>query len=174
MLVLVTGGASCGKSEYAEKLIADSDIRPRIYIATMEAYDEESRLRVEKHRKARAGKEFETIECPCGLADVEVQKGSAVLLECLSNLTANECFGGEGMQGAGERILAGVDRLMGSCSLLVVVTNELFSDGRPYDGDLTRDYLLTLAGINRKLAARADRVYELVCGIPVIWKGAPK
>jgi adenosylcobinamide kinase/adenosylcobinamide-phosphate guanylyltransferase len=63
---------------------------------------------------------------------------------------------------------------MGSCSLLVVVTNELFSDGRPYDGDLTRDYLLTLAGINRKLAARADRVYELVCGIPVIWKGAPK
>ena len=132
MLILVTGGASSGKSEFAEKLVMDSGIKPRIYIATMEAYDDESRLRVEKHRKARAGREFETIERPCGLAGLKVPEGSAVLLECLSNLTANECFGGEGMRGAEERIIRGVDGLLHSCAMLVVVTNELFSDGRPY------------------------------------------
>lgn len=171
MLILVTGGASCGKSEYAEDIVVMSGIKPRIYIATMEVYDDESKQRVAKHRKTREGKFFDTIECPSGLTDIAVPENSAVLLECMSNLTANECFGPDGFEGTGERILRGVDMIMKASKLLVIVTNELFSDGRSYDGDLTRDYLIELAAINRELARRADRVCELVCGIPVIWKG---
>lgn len=171
MLILVTGGASSGKSEFAESLIRDSGIKPRIYIATMEVYDDESKARVAKHRAARADLDFMTIECPSGLVNARVPERSAVLLECMSNLTANECFGASGFTGAYERIIEGVDRLMDCSQLLVIVTNELFSDGRAYDGDLTRDYLKLLAAVNRELAARADKVYELVCNIPVIWKG---
>lgn len=171
MLILVTGGASSGKSEYAEGIIEKSGIRPRVYIATMEVYDEETRMKVLRHKAARADKNFDTIECPTGLMNISVPDDSAVLLECMSNLTANECFGGIGFEGAYERIIAGVYRLLNTCKLLVVVTNELFSDGRSYDEDLTRKYLNTLAEINRRLAERADKVYELVCNIPVLWKG---
>ena len=53
----------------------------------------------------------------------------------------------------------------------MVVTNELFSDGVTYDKE-TADYLSALARLNVAVAAEADRVYEVVCGIPVCWKGA--
>ena len=36
----------------------------------------------------------------------------------------------------------------------------------------TRAYLDGLARLNRAVAQRADRVYEVVCGIPIAWKGA--
>jgi adenosylcobinamide kinase/adenosylcobinamide-phosphate guanylyltransferase len=74
----------------------------------MEVYDEESEKRVEKHRKARAEKGFETIDARAGLRAFSIPKGSAVLLECMSNLAANEMFGSAGKDGAKERILSGV------------------------------------------------------------------
>ena len=46
MEALVYGGAASGKSRYAEDLLcALSCEGPRIYLATMEAMDEESRTR---------------------------------------------------------------------------------------------------------------------------------
>ena len=48
-------------------------------------------------------------------------------------------------------------------------TNELFSDGMDYDPE-TLAYLDVLARLNRAVARRADRVYEVVCGIPIAWK----
>ena len=40
--------------------------------------------------------------------------------------------------------------------------------------ELTEKYLAVLAEMNRRIAARADRVYEVVCGIPIEWKGGSK
>ena len=94
-----------------------------------------------------------------------VPAGAVVLLEDLSNLTANEWFGPEGREGAEERILAGVRKLKEESACTVVVTNELFSDGVTYDKE-TADYLSALARLNVAVAAEADRVYEVVCGIP--------
>ena len=67
-------------------------------------------------------------------------------------------------------MLAGIERAAGQAGLLVVVTNELFSDGMDYDPD-TLAYLEVLSRLNRAVAARAGGVYEVVCGIPVAWKG---
>ena len=44
MFTLVTGGSGSGKSEYAESLV-DSWNDPKIYIATMMPFDEETRKR---------------------------------------------------------------------------------------------------------------------------------
>ena len=69
MTTLVVGGAASGKSEYAEHLteaayaLAGRET-PLWYIATMQAPDDESRARVTKHRDRRAGKGYETAECP--------------------------------------------------------------------------------------------------------------
>ena len=119
----------------------------------------------------RAGKGFATVECPVNLAGAVLPAGCAALLEDLSNLTANEFFGPQGREGAFDRVLSGVERAAEQAALLVVVTNELFSDGMDYDPE-TLAYLDVLARLNRAVARRADRVYEVVCGIPIAWKGA--
>ncbi len=48
----------------------------------------------------RADKHFETLERYTDLAGLEVPEDSILLLECMSNLTANEMFD---ESGAGER-----------------------------------------------------------------------
>ena len=65
MLTLVLGGAASGKSEYAESLVLKTAL-PRYYLATMQVWDAECAARVEKHRKMRAAKQFETVETPGG------------------------------------------------------------------------------------------------------------
>ena len=171
MLTLVIGGAASGKSEYAEQLILDSGVLPRCYIATMQPFDEECRARIEKHRKMRAKKQFETVERYTGLASLALPGQGAVLLECMSNLTANELYSPDG---AGDEtpsaILAGVKRLAEQSREVVIVSNEVFSGGWDYANDTDR-YLRVLAEVNRTLAAHADRVCEVVCGIPLYHKG---
>ena len=169
MLILVSGGSASGKSAFAESLIAAAPQEKRVYLATMQVWDAESERRVERHRAMRADKGFETVECPQNLFAASIAPGSAVLLEDLSNLTANEWFGA-GSTGAEERILAGVEYLRRRAALTVVVTNELFSDGVEYDAE-TADYLAALGRLNQAVAALADRVYEVVCAIPICWKG---
>ena len=63
MMHLVTGGSGSGKSAYAEQQVLEAGDAPRYYIATMMPYGEEGRRRVEKHRRMRREKHFETIEC---------------------------------------------------------------------------------------------------------------
>lgn len=73
MYCMVTGGAGSGKSEYAESLalsMADNSDR-LFYIATMYPYDDdETRKRIERHRRLRAGKGFITIERPFEISEV--------------------------------------------------------------------------------------------------------
>lgn len=174
MFTLVVGGAASGKSEYAEGLVLASPHRPRYYIATMEPFDEEGRARVEKHRRMRADKEFETVECYTGLVSVRLPERGTVLLECIGNLAANELYSPQGAgswSGALSAIVDGVDALLAQCDNLVVVSNEVFTGGTDY-ADGTEDYLRLVAGVNRALAQRADRVCEVVCGLPRYYKGA--
>lgn len=168
MFTLIIGGAASGKSALAERL-ASALPKPRIYLATMQASDPESLRRVERHRLLRAGKGFQTAECPLCLQDAAVPDGVSVLLEDVSNLLANEMFSPEG--GGAERALGGVDSVLRRCADLVAVTNEVFSGGTDYAGD-TLEYLAQLAWLNRVLAARADTVIEVVCGLPNVLKGA--
>lgn len=168
MLILVSGGAGSGKSEFAESLVTASGLAERVYLATMQVRDQESIRRVARHRAMRAGKGFATLECPTGLDRLAVPAGSAILLEDLTNLFANESFS-EQPEGAADRVLAGIEKAAAGAELLVVVANELCSDGMDYD-PATLAWLAELAGLNRAIAARADQVYEVVCGIPVAWK----
>ena len=171
MFTLVIGGAASGKSEYAESLILRAGPLPRTYLATMEPFDDECRARVARHRALRAQKNFETVECYTGLEHICLPNRGAVLLECMSNLVANELYSPHGA-GAGTEaaILRGVDTLLLQCRELVVVSNEVFSGGCDYEGD-TLGYLRVLATVDRALAARADQVAEIVCGQAVYYKG---
>lgn len=194
MFVLVTGGSGSGKSEYAEGRVLEFGNEKRYYIATMMCFDQESQKRVERHRKMRAGKGFETVERYLNLKTLDLmevrgeagveedenvehqrcimdrKKSTTVLLECMSNLAANEVFDPRGAgKMAAEEIKTGIDRLIGKCDNLVVVTNEIFSDGIEYDEE-TRVYMKILGEINGYMAEIADEVVEVVYGIPVYHK----
>lgn len=172
MLTLVVGGAASGKSAYAERLVLQTAL-PRYYLATMQVWDAECAARVEKHRRMRAEKQFETLECPLHLGTVRLPARGTALLEDLGNLTANELYDPAGAgEAAASAILDDLDRLAAQCEHLVVVSNEVFSGGADYAGDTDR-YLKALAQVNNALAACADAVVRVVCGIPVYYKGGP-
>ncbi len=184
---LVTGGSASGKSACAERLAMETGTPCRYYIATMKPWGSEGRLRVERHRRMRAGKGFYTVECFSGLCELDLEqikvsefsgeksgsclKGSpkdrTVLLECLSNLMANELFD---VGGSDEEILGrvedGILDLQKQAEHFIIVTNEVFSDGEEYLPE-TRRYLELLGTLNQRLAARADQVTEVVFGIPI-------
>ena len=194
MITLVTGGSGSGKSAYAESLLSSCE-GIRYYIATMQIYDAEGEKKVERHRKLRAGKGFLTIESPMNVGKIEfacaggseqaqyrqeaemkvqgnAEKKSA-LLECMSNLTANEMFTKDGIKSAEEvvgKIVSEMQILSQKLDNLVIVTNNVFEDGVIYDAG-TMEYLKALGRINAALARLADRVAEVVVGIPVELKG---
>lgn len=194
MITLVTGGSGSGKSAYAESLLSSCE-GIRYYIATMQIYDAEGEKKVERHRKLRAGKGFLTIESPMNVGKIQfacageaeqaqyrqeterkVQGSSekkSALLECMSNLTANEMFTKDGMKSEEEvveKIVSEIQTLSQKLDNLVIVTNNVFEDGVIYDAG-TMEYLRALGRINAALARLADRVAEVVVGIPVELKG---
>lgn len=178
MLVLITGGSGSGKSEYAENL-AMSLGEQRVYLATMMVYGEEGHKRVARHRKMREHKNFRTVERPVDLEtipDSVIDADAVVLLECMSNLVANEMFPGEGEgrtdREVADKIAGGIERLIRRCSHLVVVTNEVFSDGNSYGCEMEQ-YIRALGQINVWLASMADQVTEVVCGIPIDYGKEP-
>lgn len=175
MLITVTGGSGSGKSAYAEKRILDLGERERFYIATMIPWDKECRERIRRHRKMRQEKGFTTIEQYKDLEQLKLPEKKAgnkraVLLECMSNLTANQMYGGGEKQDWEQKILFGVASLYNQTDDLIIVTNEVFSDGLKYHKD-TEAYIKTLGQINCRLASISQEVTEVVYGIPIYLKG---
>ena len=171
MLILLTGGSACGKSSYGETLAVQGP-KPLYYVAAMEPYDEECMQKIARHRALRANKGFETIEWYTGVDALKLpQAGGTVLLECLCNLTANEMYiQPDAPVDPVQKVVAGVENLMGQTDTLIVITNDVGSDDEAYS-EQTRAYIRALGEINARVAAMADRVYELVAGIPICLKG---
>ena len=176
MMTLIIGGSGSGKSAYAEDYtISLSEDRKKYYIATMQIYDEEGKRKVERHRMLRGGKGFSTIEQPIdiGKAAEKMEDGErTALLECISNLTANEMFLGE-IPGTEEviteKIVGEIAVLNRELTHLVIVSNNVFEDGNVYD-KTTMAYIRAMGRINQKLAEMADEVVEVVVGIPIVIK----
>lgn len=171
MLILLTGGSACGKSSYGETLAVQGP-KPLYYVAAMEPYDEECLQKIARHRALRADKGFETVERYTGVDTLKLpQAGGTVLLECLCNLTANEMYKEPDLpvDPVGP-VMAGVENLRRQTDTLIVITNDVGSDDEAYSEE-TRAYIRALGEINARVAAMADRVYELVAGIPICLKG---
>lgn len=208
MITLITGGSGSGKSAYAEKYIChasnEKGCKEKYYIATMQVFDDEGQRKIDRHRRLRAGKGFITIEQPRDIKKaVEklqsencLKTGRSALLECMSNLVANEMFPPVdvfGMQAAeakketlddpenmkdydtaqisrvSKKVLKEVSILSENVAELVIVTNNVFEDGVSYDQS-TMNYIKAMGIVNRGLAAMAESVVEVVAGIPVTVK----
>lgn len=202
MLHIVYGGSASGKSSYAESFAMSLQGDGRLlYIATMYPYkwnttelDPETIQRIERHRAMRADKGFDTVECYRHVEHIVAKRQDVLLLECMSNLLANEMYleqdsddGGlaetmsevektgvgmsETLSPVSKKIVQALVNLSTRVQDVVIVTNDVFSDGGSltYD-ESTREYVKNLAEINCALARVAETVTEVVCGIPVIVK----
>lgn len=171
MMHLITGASASGKSAYAEQALSRSASTEKYYIATMRPWGAEGTARVKKHRAMRDGKGFQTIEAFHTLETLKLPARGSLMLECMSNLLANEQFELGGTDGEIlARIQRGIQNLMAQTEDLILVTNEIFSDGCPYDADTVR-YIRLLGDLNIWLARQADAVTEVVYGIPIRRKG---
>ena len=203
MLHIVYGGSASGKSSYAESFAMSLQGDGRLlYIATMYPYkwnttelDPETIQRIERHRAMRADKGFDTVECYRHVEHIMAKRQDVLLLECMSNLLANEMYleqdsddGGlaetmsevekagvgmsETLSPVSKKIVQALVNLSTRVQDVVIVTNDVFSDGGSltYD-ESTREYVKNLAEINCALAREAATVTEIVCGIPVKIKG---
>ena len=173
MLIVITGGAASGKSAQAERILCERAAPgSRLYLATMQPFGEAAEARMLRHHKLRAGKGFQTVERYTALGSLRLERQyEGILLECMSNLLANEQFSPDGAGSeAVESILRGVEALQTQCRDLVIVTNEIFSDGEVYPKETMQDMQM-LGQLNIALAARADMVLYTVCGILLAQKG---
>ncbi len=191
-IILVTGGAASGKSAYAEarirELFALSELPEKrlLYLATMQRDGSaETDSRIAKHRRQRQGRGFETMEKSCRLEALEMMNENKaaeksrcfILLEDLGNLLANEMYlpggrlsGFDRNEPAGEAlrryILAPLQSLAAQAEILLIVSNEIFSDGGDYAPETLR-YIHALGKLHQWLAAEATEVTEVVCGLPL-------
>ncbi|MCI8560066.1 MAG: bifunctional adenosylcobinamide kinase/adenosylcobinamide-phosphate guanylyltransferase [Dorea sp.] len=182
MLHLITGGSGSGKSSYAEEqmLYISGQTRnqeekdPCVYLATMKPYGKEALMKIERHRKLRASKGFVTVECYKELDRIRLPKNSGILLECMSNLGANELYGEDGTlknrHKTAKKILKGIGHILKQTENLVIVTNEVSSEDKDYSEEIL-EYIYLLGEVNQELACMADKVTEVVYGIPVPVKG---
>ncbi len=190
-LVIITGGARSGKSAFAEKLALESG-KDVTYLATARVEDEEMRQRVAAHRQRRP-KNFKTVEepeQPRRVLERETGRGGLVLLDCLTLLVSNliladleregavrrgeDIFADEELlEAAGRRALDYINELApvaAKCPAdVIVVTNEVGMGVVPnYPlGRVFRDYS---GRANQAMAAAADQVWLVVCGIPQRFK----
>lgn len=175
MLTVITGASGSGKSVFAENYICELHRqKPEtklLYVATMQPYGQETLQKIERHREQRKDKGFYSVDQYCQIENTKfVDENTLILLECLSNLLANEMYAKEqGEQEVCKRILDGLKILEEKSDSLVVVTNEIFSEGIG-DWEGSKAYLKALGILNQQLTKQAEQVYQVVAGIPVLRK----
>ncbi len=180
MLIFISGGVRSGKSSLGERLAAQYAPEGRkVYLATTRAYDREMKRRILRHRQDRAGKGFVTLEADRAVGNVtdSLYSSDTVLLDCLGALASNEMFGASYVSQAAstadalaDTIFDGIMRLNSAVSTLIIISNEVFSDGADYDA-MTLDYIRLMGLLHRRLAAASDIAVECAAGCYITHKG---
>ena len=166
-LTFILGGASSGKSAYAEGLVISTG-RPRTYIATAQAFDDEMRQKIAAH-VAQRGTGWTTLDAPFDPAAVLVTQRSdgIVLLDCVTLWLSNVLLSGLDVDAASDALLAA----LAACSCPVVVVSNEVGMGIVPDNALSRRFRAAQGRINRQLAAQADTVVAVMAGLPLVLKG---
>jgi adenosylcobinamide kinase/adenosylcobinamide-phosphate guanylyltransferase len=161
-VTLVLGGARSGKSRFAESLCHT----PRSYIATAQAFDEEMKARIAKHRDDR-GAAWITMEAPLDLVAALRATTGDMLLDCLTLWLTNLVMAERNVE---PEIDALVQQLQRMSNKVVIVSNEL-GLGLVPDHGFSRHFRDLHGLMNQRVAAMADCVVFTVAGIPQVLKG---
>ncbi|MGO0862261.1 bifunctional adenosylcobinamide kinase/adenosylcobinamide-phosphate guanylyltransferase [Clostridioides difficile] len=179
-IILVTGGARSGKSNFAEKLCLDRN-NNTAYIATSIPFDDEMKDRVRKHQESRpkSWKTYEIYEDIYSIIKNIYEKHETVILDCVTLLVNNLMFSHnlnieestqEEINKLEEYIKEQVSKLIEEIEktnlYFVFVTNELGMGIVP-GNKLSRIYTDIVGRINQYIASKSNEVYFVVSGIPM-------
>jgi adenosylcobinamide kinase/adenosylcobinamide-phosphate guanylyltransferase len=172
-LILILGGARSGKSAYAERLARERGGEV-LFVATATAGDDDMARRIAAHRADRPAA-WRTLEAPDGIAGrvaAAHDMAPTIILDCLTLLTSNILLAHEaaGEEAVARALDAEIDallaRIASDSATWIIVSNEVgMGLVPPYP--LGRAYRDLLGRINARVAARADRAYLLVAGLPL-------
>ncbi len=190
MITFITGGARSGKSTFGESLLKNIN-EPVLYIPTAIPFDGEMEDRIQKHRDRRP-QHWQTLECPENFQalreDQALEKIHHVMVDCLGVFVSNqllslEAFGSKEEEPSKQLDPKALDRLeealhkkidvllaYGNNRNLVVVSNEV-GMGLVPEYPLGRAFRDLLGRLNQRMAEKADQVYLVVSGIPMVIKG---
>lgn len=166
-LTFVLGGAASGKSYFAEQLVIATE-KPKIYIATAQAFDQEMQKKIAQHQVQR-GPNWVTHEAPIDLASTVLgcDADTIVLIDCLTLWLTNVLL-------AERDVDADIDQLLNSLASalcpIVVVSNEV-GQGIVPDNALSRRFRALQGRLNQRVATQADTVVGVMAGLPFVLKG---
>ena len=164
-MTLVLGGARSGKSAYAQRQAERASAktgRPPLMLATAEAFDDEMRDRIARHREER-GDGWRTREVPLHLAAAVRDLGAddVVVVDCLTLWLSNQMLGGHDLSHAVDDLL----QAFRTCPATAwVVSNEVGWSLVP-DNALGRCFRDESGRLNQAIASVADRACLMVAGM---------
>ncbi|OWU83354.1 hypothetical protein ATO6_19710 [Oceanicola sp. 22II-s10i] len=167
-VTFVVGGAASGKSAWAEDFVRSRGL-PKAYIATAQVFDAEMEEKIARHRRMR-GDGWTTFEAPENAADLlpGLDPATAVLFDCATMWLSNIMLTESDLSAETDRLL---DAITACPADLTIVSNEV-GQGIVPDNALARRFREAQGRLNIRLAARADRVVQVVAGLPNVLKGA--
>ena len=177
-IILCSGGARSGKSEFAEQL-ALSLKGQKAYVATGQAFDDEMKDRIKKHQ-LRRGKEWITFEIPLHLHKNWEQiknVSDVILIDCLTMFTSNHVFahGDINTQEDSNRIESIIleelrlllqDINNSNDKTIIFVTNEIGLGIVP-ENKLARYFRDITGRVNREVASAANKMYLTISGVTI-------
>ena len=177
-IILCSGGARSGKSEFAEQLALSLKGR-KAYVATGQAFDDEMKDRIKKHQ-LRRGKEWITFEIPLHLHENWEQiknVSDVILIDCLTMFTSNHVFahGDINTQEDSNRIeyiiLEELRLLLQEINnsndkTVIFVTNEIGLGIVP-ENKLARYFRDITGRVNREVASAANKMYLTISGVTI-------
>jgi len=166
-ITLILGGAASGKSGFAESLCFKIK-KPRFYIATAQAFDDEMRAKIADHKDQR-GTGWTTIEAPLDIADAlkSCPVGSVVLLDCATLWLSNMLLAERDIASAGTVLCDAV----ADCPAQVIVVSNEVGHGIVPDNKMARQFRNAQGRLNQALAAQAGLVVQVIAGLPQVLKG---
>jgi adenosylcobinamide kinase/adenosylcobinamide-phosphate guanylyltransferase len=162
-IVLVGGGVRSGKSAFALARARELG-RRRAFFATAQAFDDEMRLRIDRHVAERGGA-FVTIEAPLALpqALAELRDADVAVIDCLTIWLSNLLVRGDGEDAVARAVDALVDEARRAPFPVIVVTNEVGMGVVP-DTVLGRTFRDVAGRAHQRIAARAAEIYLAALG----------
>lgn len=166
-LTFILGGASSGKSRYAESLL-NIHAQAKLYVATAQIFDEETATKVRAHQADRDAS-WRTIETPFAPWDAlaEARTDEAVLLDCATMWLTNMLLDERDIEAGTQSLLSAID----TCPAPVVIVSNEVGLGIVPENALARRFRIAQGALNQRLAARADTVIGVMAGLPFALKG---
>jgi adenosylcobinamide kinase/adenosylcobinamide-phosphate guanylyltransferase len=180
---LILGGQKSGKTRRAEDLaaawLAQDAAHRAVYIATAQAWDEEMRERIARHRTDRAQRvpRMETVEEPHALAHAigtHSRADTLIVVDCLTLwltarlMPARPHSDPLAQAGEGARHTIG-DAIARCAGPIVLISNEIGQGVVPLGAD-ARNFVDALGSLNQEAAAACERVTLMSAGLGLTLK----